>query len=165
MFTILNSRQKLHFSAAHMTIFQDGSKEALHGHNYQVNYALTQTESTFELFLDFSIPKKLAEISCDILDEKVLIAANNPFQTVKQTEFEVEVKVAEKRYVFPKDEVVILETDNVTTESLSVFIFEKMKAGLHSKLATQKKILATLRDLKITVWESVGQGAAFEGHI
>ncbi len=163
MFTILNSRQKLHFSAAHMTIFQNGTKESLHGHNYQVNYELSQSESTFQLFLDFSIPKKFAQLACEELDEKVLIAKNNPLQEVLITAAEVEVRFGKKRYVFPKDEVVVLPTDNITTESLAVFVFKKMQQGLRTELAEQKEILNTLKKLKITVWESVGQGAAFEG--
>ncbi len=165
MFSILNSRQKLHFSAAHMTIFQDGSKEALHGHNYQVTYELFQSESNFKLFLDFSIPKEIAQRACEELDEKILIAKNNPFQKVLEKDAEIEIQIDKKRYVFPKDEVVVMDTDNIISENIATFVFSKIRDGLQSKLSAKKEILATLKKLKVTVWESVGQGASYEGDL
>ena len=163
MFTILNSRQSLHFSAAHMTIFQDGTKEALHGHNYQLGYEISQTESKYDSFLDFSIPKKLAQTTCDFFDEKVIVAKSNPLQKITESDNEIEIRFGSKRYVLPRDEVVLLDADNVTTETLAFAIFGTMRTGLLAQLKPQDKILKTLDSLKITVWESKGQGASYIG--
>ena len=69
------------FAAAHMTVLPDGSKEALHGHNYTTelsvdcvvaeNLARTQAED----FIPFKIFKKGLKQICDEWDEKVLLPA------------------------------------------------------------------------------------------
>ena len=42
--TIHIRKDNLKFSAAHMTVFPDGRKEGLHGHNYQVELTVELQE-------------------------------------------------------------------------------------------------------------------------
>jgi 6-pyruvoyltetrahydropterin/6-carboxytetrahydropterin synthase len=41
-------KENIKFSSAHMTVFPDGTKEALHGHNYQVELTLELKDSSFK---------------------------------------------------------------------------------------------------------------------
>ena len=58
-----------------------------------------------------------------------------------------------------------MDTDNIISENIATFVFSKIRDGLQSKLSAKKEILATLKKLKVTVWESVGQGASYEGDL
>ena len=41
------------FAAAHMTVFPGGTKERLHGHNFQVHVTVELRDVAFAAFLDF----------------------------------------------------------------------------------------------------------------
>ena len=42
-FTVRLAKQDFKFSAAHFTLFPDGTAELLHGHNFQVAVAVAET--------------------------------------------------------------------------------------------------------------------------
>ena len=46
-------KDNLKFSAAHMTVFPDGSKEGLHGHNYEVELAVELVEPALARMLSY----------------------------------------------------------------------------------------------------------------
>jgi len=137
------------FSSAHMTVFPDGSKEALHGHNYQVLVRLGFARPKFKDFVDFKVFKQSIKALCDEWDEKVLLATKNPFYKVlKKTKAELEFELCGKRYVLPLDEISMLETDNISSENLAWLFLEKL----------QKKLKGNaLLILEVEVFESSGQ--------
>jgi 6-pyruvoyltetrahydropterin/6-carboxytetrahydropterin synthase len=59
--------------------------------------------------------------------------------------------VCGKRYVFPKEEVVLLPIENVTTECLSAYLANQL----------EKQLPSSIRSLTVGVEESLGQGAEF----
>src|SRR5690606_22717633 len=105
-FKIQIRKEALKFSAAHMTVFADGTKENLHGHNYRTVVKLEFDRFSLEEMLPFSEIKAVMRTVCKEWDEKVLLAANCPFgKILRQTEREIETQICGKRYVFPADEV------------------------------------------------------------
>lgn len=154
--TILIRKDRLKFSSAHMTVFPDGTKENLHGHNYQVSIEIDVPKADLAEMLPFHEVKKTASAICDRWDEKVLLAAKCPFlkgrvDSVEATAFEL----CGKKYSLPADEVVWLPVDNVTSESLSRLFAEKLAEDLAGAL---KKTRASRLELRIE--EAPGQGAS-----
>jgi 6-pyruvoyl-tetrahydropterin synthase len=95
-------KEALKFSASHMTVFKDGSKEALHGHQYQPSLSVVLKDASFENLIPFSDFKTAMKKIAVLWDEKVLIATQNPFyQKIKTTRASHEFKLCGKRYVIP----------------------------------------------------------------
>jgi 6-pyruvoyltetrahydropterin/6-carboxytetrahydropterin synthase len=156
-FEIRIRKEALKFAAAHMTVFPDGSKEALHGHQYQPTLTIRVKDSSFKKMLAFSRFKQAMKKIALLWDEKVLLATENPhYRRLKQTKDSFEFELCKKRYVLPRDEIVLLKTDNVTCERLAHAYFEFLKAELESLFA-DKNILS----VSVYIEESPGQGAAF----
>ena len=150
-------KEALKFAAAHMTVFPDGTKEALHGHQYLPTLTLGVRDSSFKAMLPFSELKVAMEKIAALWDEKVLIATENPhYQKLKQTKDSLEFTLCKKRYVLPRDEVVQLKIDNVTCEQLARAYFEFLSSELDD-VFSHKNILY----VNVYIEESPGQGAAF----
>jgi 6-pyruvoyltetrahydropterin/6-carboxytetrahydropterin synthase len=91
-------------------------------------------------------------------DEKVLIANRNPFYRLqRQDEHELEFTLCGKRYVLPADEVVVLDTDNISCETLARAYFDSLHAQLPEAFASEN-----IRSVSVYIEESPGQGAAYQ---
>ena len=157
-FRIQIRKEALKFSSAHMTVFADGTKENLHGHNYRTVLKLEFERFSLQEMLPFADLKAEMRKICAEWDEKVLLPAECPYLKIVANEGpSVEVLVCGKRYVFPKDEVVFLPTDNVTTESLAKIFAERMARAL-SRPALE---LVKVKSLEASVEEMLGQGASY----
>ena len=150
-------RKEAHkFASSHMTVFPDGTKEALHGHQYQPTVKIKVQEVELKKMIPFSEVKAGMKKIAALWDEKVLLATLNPhFKLKKRSKKEVELTLCKKRYVLPAEEVVFLKVDNVTCENLARAYFEFLEMELD--LLKNKNILAVSVDIE----ESPGQGAAY----
>ena len=147
-------KDALKFASAHMTVFPGGEKEALHGHNYSVEVSLEVKRIDFESTLPFSEVKKVMRGICEEWDEKVLIQKQCPFfHLVKKNAVEVEFLLCQKRYLLPAEEVIFLELDNVTSESLAQEFNRRLLEGL--KRLDQFELI---QSLTVKIEESPGQG-------
>lgn len=148
-------KEKFKFSSAHMTVFPDGSKEALHGHNYQVELGVTLKDASFAKMISFSEFKNVLKSLCENWDEKVLLASKNPFlEELRKDKKEIEFKLCKKRYVLPIEEVELLPIENISSESLAQYFLE-----LFVKQTGAKALRKTTGELSIRIEESPGQGA------
>ncbi len=148
-------KEKLKFSAAHMTVFPDGTKEALHGHNYQVELGLVLKDSSFEKMISFSVFKAALSEICESWDEKVLLASENPFlKEIKKEKKELEFMLCKKRYVLPTEEVEFLPVENISSECLAQHFLE-----LFVKKMGSKQLKKTVTEIFVRIEESPGQGA------
>jgi 6-pyruvoyltetrahydropterin/6-carboxytetrahydropterin synthase len=149
------ARDQYKFSCAHMTVFPDGSKERLHGHNYTVAIALELTDTSFAKIIPFAAIREALGQLCSSWKEHVLLAAHNPhYELVHHDDDEIEFKLCGKRYVMPSEDVMVLPIDNIAVEPLAGHCAEVLKAKLADVLA-----LPHVRALEVTVAESPGQGA------
>lgn len=141
------------FSVAHMTVFPNGLKERLHGHNYSVSLGLEFQPLKFSEFVDFAVVKKIMRGLCDAWDERFLIPERCPyFKWVMKDGPEVEFKLCDKRYVIPSDEVLALPLENITVESLAELFSENLKREFKTH-----SLLAKLRSFEVGVTETEGQ--------
>ena len=84
-------KEALKFAAAHMTVFPDGTKEALHGHQYQPTLTIQVKNASFKAMLPFSSLKDAMRKIAKLWDEKVLLATENPhYQKIRQTKDSLE---------------------------------------------------------------------------
>ncbi len=157
-FRIQIRKEALKFSSAHMTVFADGTKENLHGHNYRTVVKLEFERFSLKEMLPFSELKAEMRKICAEWDERILLPAECPFLTITRNDGpSVELTVCGKRYVFPKDETVFLPVDTVTTESLAKLFAERLASAL-SRPALER---AKVRSLEVTIEEMLGQGASY----
>ena len=142
------------FSAAHMTVFPDGTKERLHGHNFQVSVAIDLKDVSFKSFLDFSIIKEALNAQCKVWDDRLLLAEKCPYlKVVKSDKTEMEFTLCGKRYVVPADEVAMLPLENIATETLAMEFGKKFVERLDPSLV--KRLVV---GVEVNITESRGQG-------
>lgn len=145
------------FSCAHMTLFPDGTKERLHGHNYRLSAAVELEPDAGDPFLDFAHVKAVLAALCHELREHVLLPADAEAVTIVRRDDEsTEVLVCGKRYLFPSDEILWLPVPNVVVEHLAQYLWGRVEHELRDALRA-----ASAAWLEVTVTEAPGQGAAF----
>jgi 6-pyruvoyltetrahydropterin/6-carboxytetrahydropterin synthase len=121
LYSVQVKDQRMHFSASHFLRFC-GDCEKLHGHNYTLEIAITGPLNDDWMVVDFGEVKDKVVRICKTLDHKVVLPGRSKTITVKTEEGFVEVLVGEKRYVFPVEDCVILETEATTAELLARYI-------------------------------------------
>ena len=119
----------LRFSSAHFITY-GGKCERLHGHNYGVLVEIEGTLNDDKLVLDFTVLKQLTREICSRLNHRFLLPMHNPHLELKELPDAWEVRFGEKRYVFPRADVVELPVDNSTAERLAEYICSELRAGL-----------------------------------
>jgi 6-pyruvoyltetrahydropterin/6-carboxytetrahydropterin synthase len=147
------AREQYKFSCAHMTVFADGTKERLHGHNYTIAVALDVARIDVAAMLPFAPIKAALADLCSAWKEHVLLAANNPLFHVVRDDFELEFTLCGERYVMPRQDALLLPIDNISVEALAAHVATELRA----RFAT---LAVKATQLEVTVEESPGQGAS-----
>jgi 6-pyruvoyltetrahydropterin/6-carboxytetrahydropterin synthase len=143
------------FSSAHMTVFPDGTKERLHGHNFQAHVAVDLISA--ETFVDFALLKKALALQCAAWAERLLLPERSPhLKVLSRSESEIEFTLCDKRYVMPSDEVEFLPLSNVVVETLAVAFTAALVDRLGSVLTRDAVV-----GLEVTITEAAGQGGTF----
>jgi len=119
----------LKFSAAHFITY-GGKCERLHGHNYGVLVEMEGTLNEDKLVFDFTIIKKLTREICQRLNHRFLLPMRNPHLEFGELANEWEILFGEKRYVFPRADVIELPIDNSTAERLAEYICAELRIAL-----------------------------------
>jgi 6-pyruvoyltetrahydropterin/6-carboxytetrahydropterin synthase len=149
------ARDQYKFSVAHMTVFPDGTKERLHGHNYTVALAIEISQIDFESMIPFAPIKHAIGELCAEWKERVLIATKNPhYVQVRLDETELEFKLCNERYVLPRQDALLLPLDNISVEALASHI-----ATLLLERLTVLDV-PHVKALEVTIQEYPGQGAS-----
>jgi len=119
----------LKFSSAHFITF-GGKCERLHGHNYGVLVEVEGDLGDDDVVFDFTILKRLTREICQRLNHRFLLPLYNMHLELHAAPNEWEIRFQEKRYVFPKADVVELPIDNSTAERLAEYICGELRAQL-----------------------------------
>ncbi len=146
------------FSCAHMTLFPDGTKERMHGHNYRLAVAVEFSPGE-QAFLDFARVKAVLSALCLELREHLLMPDAAPeVEVLRRDEESTEMLVCGKRYVLPSEEILWLPMNNVMVETLAEYLWVRIEGELRADLAA-----AGVELLEVTVTEAPGQGASYCG--
>lgn len=146
----------LKFSAAHFITY-GGKCERLHGHNYGVLIEIEGELGEDKLVFDFTALKRLTREICQRLDHRFLLPMHNPHFELIASLDSWEMLYQEKRYVFPRSDVIELPIDNSTAERLAEYICHE----LYDTLARQYD-LSHLHTLMVGVEESPMQMAYYQ---
>ena len=139
-----------------MTVFPDGSKEKLHGHNFNVTVALELRTVSFATLLDIGVLKKAVEAQCREWNEHLLVGERCPELEILRREGEVEFRLCGKRYVLPAEDVIFLPLENVIVETLSMEFARRVVERLGAAL--RRDVVA---GVEVDVREARGQGGSY----
>ncbi len=150
------SKENFKFSSAHMTVFPNGTKESIHGHNFQVKLCVDTYAASVDKMIMFSSIKSKVKSVCKRLDEKLLLPSKCKHLIIhtknkKNTSF----SLCKKNYTIPTDEIVFLNLDNITTELLAEYVYKELQHSFDHKLKSK------IKSIRVTVQESPGQGAEY----
>lgn len=146
-------KQYFNFGSAHFLIFADGSRETLHGHNYQVQVKVEGEVIGGDLVIDFIPFKPLVKRLCDELDHCTLLPRDNPHLEVTVNETTVEARHGDGSYfVFPRQDTLVLPLPNTSTEMLARHLAHQIIGALPGEVPE-----ARVHAIEVQVEESGGQ--------
>ena len=138
-----------------MTVFSDGTKERMHGHNFHVAVAVMLPATEPQLMLDFARLKSALSQLCAELREHLLLPAHCHFFRIHQHDSAmIDFELCGQRYILPAEDVLLLPIDNVTVENLASWLWRRIHVELFDDLAR-----CQVECLDVTVTEAPGQGA------
>lgn len=149
-------KQYFNFASSHFLIFDDGSREPLHGHNYRVMIKGDAPKLTADMVFDFLDIKPIVREVCDSLDHKLLLPAENIHLEIetKESNFELKTKGG-SFFSIPKEDTLILPITNTSAERLAMYICSEVK-----KLTLERFNFA-FTSLEVEVEETPGQSAVY----
>lgn len=126
--TIEITKDYLHFSAAHFTIFDASSRENLHGHNFDVSCSLDTVIGDNGLAFDYNLVKDRLMALCNALDERVIMPELSPHLSLSDEGAYLVVGFAGERMPFLKRDVLTLPIRNATVEEFARWFTARLAA-------------------------------------
>lgn len=155
-FFVRIEKEELVFSAAHFITFAGDICERLHGHNYRVAVEVEGPLDENQYVVDFiALRGSLREIVGQ-LDHYLLLPTEHPLIRVASNEREVTVTFAERRWIVPRGDCVLLPVANTTAELLARYIGQQLLIAL-----TQRHAFTPAR-VRVEIDECVGQSGVWE---
>ncbi|MFW9938965.1 MAG: 6-pyruvoyl tetrahydropterin synthase family protein [Candidatus Thorarchaeota archaeon] len=148
-FKVVINANRIKFSACHF-LKEPLKCSRLHGHNYYVSVEISSDLDENYFVVDFIELKKNVKSIVKPLDHSILIPKNSTYLTIKEENDSVEILTNNKKYVFPRSEIVYLPLSATTSELLAKYIHDNLK-----KVYLNKKI-------KVKVEESKNNIAIYE---
>ena len=121
-FKVQLQKEQLVFSAAHFITFAGDICECLHGHNYGVRAEVIGPLDENRYVIDFiAFRDRLAEI-VKRMDHHVLLPTSHPLIRVEENADEVTVNFGNKRWIFPREDCMLLPVINTTAEEIAQYV-------------------------------------------
>lgn len=149
-------KQYFNFASSHFLIFDDGTREPLHGHNYRVMIKGEAPELKGDMVFDFLDIKPIVREVCDSLDHKLLLPKLNEHIKIHETDKNyIVVTPDESEFSFPKSDVLLLDILNTSAERLAIFISQRVNE------LTKERFNFSFNSLEVEVEETPGQSAVY----
>ncbi|NLX54284.1 MAG: 6-pyruvoyl tetrahydropterin synthase family protein [Planctomycetaceae bacterium] len=129
------------FSAAHFITCGDGICEPLHGHNYRVWAEVEGPLDENHYVVDFILLRDALQTITQTLDHHMLLPTSHPRIHVAASDQEVEVRFAQRRWVFPRSECALLPVANTTAELLAQYIGRQLLAELERRAGVRPRVV------------------------
>lgn len=126
MCSIRIDKEDIKFSAGHFTVFEDGVRERLHGHNFSVAATISTRVASHGMALDYNILKRALRGLCQELDEYVLIPALSRSLIISQVGRSLVIMAGEDEFRLPVDDVRLLPIRNTTVEELATYLLQRL---------------------------------------
>jgi 6-pyruvoyltetrahydropterin/6-carboxytetrahydropterin synthase len=124
-FSVDVSKDHLVFSAGHFITIGDFC-ERIHGHNFRVAAQVEGSLDENGYVFDFIALRDSLQKLCGDLDHRMLLPLHHPAIRLEVGEKEVEVKFGDRRWVFPREECVLLPIRQTTVELIGQWIGEQL---------------------------------------
>lgn len=150
-YSVRVTKDTLVFSAAHFITFGDNICERLHGHNYRVLGEIRGPLEANHYVVDFiALRDALAALVAE-LDHRMLLPTGHPTIHVTFDDREVLVTFAERRWIFPRGDCVLLPVQNTTTELIARYLAVRLREALAQRTGVRPAFV------RIEVDENHGQ--------
>jgi 6-pyruvoyltetrahydropterin/6-carboxytetrahydropterin synthase len=145
------TRDNLVFSAAHFITYAGNICERLHGHNWRVAVeAYGGLDENFYV-IDFIAVRDAVQKIVGQLDHRMLLPTEHKSISVWTSEREVEVTFEDRRWVFPREDCLLLPIENTTAERLAFWIGGRLQEEF------PPAALAQVSAIEVHVEENFGQ--------
>lgn len=150
-------KQYFNFASAHFMIFQDGSREPLHGHNYRIQLRARAPRLEDDMVFDFLNIKPIVREICDGLDHKLLIQGECPLLKISDRNDQWCLEMPDQTsMLLPKQDVLILPILNTSVERLAIYLCQRIRDKVKEKFSFE------FSSLEVEVEETPGQSAVYE---
>ncbi len=143
-------KEDLRFSACHFIPHHEKCGR-LHGHSYAVHLEMEGKLDEEDVVVDFSLVKYYLREILSRLDHRIIIPATNHDIDMVMGDESVELNWSDKRYVFPSEDIIVLQISSSSAEMLADYLAHELSKRL--------KDIGNLDSLKLGVDEGPGQGA------
>jgi 6-pyruvoyltetrahydropterin/6-carboxytetrahydropterin synthase len=145
------TKDQLVFSAAHFITFSGTVCERLHGHNWRVAVEAVGGLDENYYVIDFIALRDAVQKIVSQLDHRMLVPTEHRAINVWSSEREVELTFEDRRWVFPREDCVLLPIENTTAERLAWWIGGRLREEL------PPAALQNVSSLAVEVEENFGQ--------
>ncbi len=155
-FSIKVYKQYFNFAASHFMIFENGTREPLHGHNYLVMFRVVAPKLSGDMVFDFLDIKPIVRDICNTLDHKLIIPKDHPLIRIDRGERNTIITTPDKcEFSIPSSDVLLLPIMNSSAELIAMFISSEVRRLVLEKYQFK------FSELEIEVEETPGQSAVF----
>ena len=124
------SKERFVFSAAHFITCHGDVCESLHGHNYHVEAEVHGPLNENHYVVDFIVVRDALQAMVDRLDHQMLLPTRHKTIRVVERDETVEVTHGRRRWVFPREDCVLLPVANTTAERLAQYLAGQLSQEL-----------------------------------
>jgi 6-pyruvoyltetrahydropterin/6-carboxytetrahydropterin synthase len=153
-FRVLLQKEQLVFSSAHFITFAGDICECLHGHNYGLRAEVEGSLDENRYVIDFIAFRDALSELVKQLDHHMLLPTMHPMIQVDEQIDEVTVRFRKKRWVFPREDCMLLPIANTTAEEIAWWIATQLKKKLYSQIGPRLSILEVSVDENHGQWGS-----------
>ncbi len=151
------TKDHLVFSAAHFITFNGDVCERLHGHNWRVAVEVAGPLDENSYVFDFIALRDATQRLVLELDHQVLLPTRHPAIHVVFDDREVTATFEERRWVFPREDCLLLPVANTTAELIANWIADRLIEVLKQHPGGN-----SLESVAVEVEENFGQWAICE---
>lgn len=158
-YRVLLMKDHLVFSAGHFITYNSDVCERLHGHNWRVAVEVEGELDENGYVFDFIALRDAVQKIVAELDHRMLLPTEHPRIHVACDAHEVTARFEDRRWVFPKEDCVLLPVANTTAELIARWIGQRLKAELANARGHR------VDTLRVDIEENFGQWGRWEGKI
>ena len=137
-------------------LFNNGTREPLHGHNYRVQIKGNALDLNDDMVFDFLDIKPIVREVCDSLDHKLLIPLQNNHLKIEERENNYILLTTDQSFFsIPKSDVLLLPIENTSAERIACYLAHQISEKV------LKKFNFAFKELEVEVEETPGQSAIF----
>ena len=151
------TKDHLVFSAAHFITFNGNICERLHGHNWRVAVEVSGPLDENSYVFDFIALRDATQKLVSDLDHRVLLPTDHPAIRVVADDREVTATFESRRWLFPREDCVLLPVRNTTAELIARWMAFQLREVLR-----QHSGGPLLQSLQVEIEENFGQWAVCE---